>query len=607
MPRHPARRLGIIAAIALAVALAGCPGETPVTPTSSKAPRKASPSPRATATATAPLPTLTPGATATPGPNGTASPVAQASPSPGASPSGTPLPVGPPPSGQKLAVGGTVYDEAGSQVVGATVKAKSLDQRAAFEGTATTDGDGRWSIKDVPEGANVEITATKAGFTTRRRVAAFTAGFDASTDFGAAGGKNSAAAAAFISKYPEIALLEPDTAALAAGRIGFKLILSSPLAAADQARFLAAVRVWPANDAAAPEGDADDDDDENLASLPDTGAVLPEPIIENDEAADGYEVDYVVKEATAFLSAGGVKPTGSWSADGTTLTFAFNAPLTRARRENARYHVGLVRGTDAQAMKDTDGDALGTNRHGEFSGSSPLAGNLLRNLFREEVLSIADEDGNGTITAAERWTSTHDTVHTLALAGDDAPPRPTAVKVVKDVSGHFRIELTFSEPMTVYNGKPDGRAHVSLDGDRDRDGFLDDANALHHYTFALGAAAGDTAGVTLNGFTSGTDLDPDPRTVSTFGIEGDRKKEFAFSLGAAAFQRRLENASTGEVIVDVAEDDPRIVRLTIKNRANWLDAGVKELRVRVEDVADPSGQTITGAAADANTLTTAIP
>lgn len=592
-------RTRVALATVIALALAGCPGaESPVTPTASKAPRKASPTPTATPKPTSPLPTIG-GGSPTP-----ASPVT--SPTPSAA-TASASPAGPAPSGKTLEIAGTAFDEDGGKLAGVTIAARSLDDRAAFTGSATTGSDGAWKLAGVPEGVNVEVVASKAGYTTRRRVSAYTNGFDATTDFGAAGGKNSAAAAAFLGKYPEITAIEPDAATLAAGRIGFKLQFSAPFDAAEQARIAAAVRVWPANEAAAPEGDADDEDDEDLADAPDTGAVLPEPIIETDQDADGYQVDYAIKEGTAFLAAGAVKPKASWSSDGKTLTYAFDAPLTRARKAVAAYHVGLVRGADQTAIEDQDGDPLGTNRHGDPGGAPPLAGNLLRNVFREEVLSIADEDGNGTITAAERWTSTHDTVVTLELPPDDAPPKPTAVKVVPDVAGSFRIEITFSEPMAVFNGKVDGRAAGSLDGDRDRDSFVDDANFLRNYTFVLGGAAGEAAGVTMDGFDAGEDLDPDPRVSSTFGIAGDRKEEFAFSLAALAFSRRIESASTGEIVVDVAEDDPRIVRLTIKGRANWLDAGAKELRVRVEGVADPAGQAITSAAADAATVTTAIP
>ena len=110
-----------------------------------------------------------------------------------------------------------MYDEEGATVDGALITVKSLDSSVPYTATATTS-QGSWVVNNVPEGANVEVVASKDGYTTRRRTSSFqksATGTKNTVNFGAAGGNaatDSADAigeAYYISDYPEIASTEP--------------------------------------------------------------------------------------------------------------------------------------------------------------------------------------------------------------------------------------------------------------------------------------------------------------------------------------------------------------------------------------------------------------
>ncbi|MEB3197033.1 MAG: carboxypeptidase-like regulatory domain-containing protein, partial [Candidatus Sericytochromatia bacterium] len=154
--------------------LTGCPWGTP-TATQSPAPAAATPAaspvaPVASPSAAAPI--ASPSTDAT----GTAAPSLP--------------PAAPAASGEKVIVSGNVYDEKGATVDGATIIVKSLDKTAPYEFSTTTT-QGSYVLNSVPEGANVEIIASKDGWTSRRRVGSFqkaATGKKNIIDFGTAGG-----------------------------------------------------------------------------------------------------------------------------------------------------------------------------------------------------------------------------------------------------------------------------------------------------------------------------------------------------------------------------------------------------------------------------------
>jgi len=150
--------LALTASVAL---LAGCPtpGTTPTptaTPDGSAAPSEE------------PTATPTPDGTATPEPGDTSEPSASPTPSVPTSSTNPNNPTGSNPDISTLATfNGRVFDVNGSPVEGATVSARSIDPGVEWVGEAQQTLGGAYVFRNAPVGARIEITATKAGFTTR--------------------------------------------------------------------------------------------------------------------------------------------------------------------------------------------------------------------------------------------------------------------------------------------------------------------------------------------------------------------------------------------------------------------------------------------------------
>ncbi|MDB5100895.1 MAG: hypothetical protein JWM80_5316 [Cyanobacteria bacterium RYN_339] len=151
--------------------------------------------------------TLAPAATPTPGPTAapTASPVTTSPPAPAATgtPTATPKPISSAPAGccgPYPVVTGTVFDEAGAPVDGALVRVTSLDASVSYRGSTTTAA-GKWVINNIPRGLNVELVASKDGWTSRRRVGSYDIQANQQNVVNFDG-------AYFISSYPEVARVE---------------------------------------------------------------------------------------------------------------------------------------------------------------------------------------------------------------------------------------------------------------------------------------------------------------------------------------------------------------------------------------------------------------
>ncbi|PKL77424.1 MAG: hypothetical protein CVV27_05460 [Candidatus Melainabacteria bacterium HGW-Melainabacteria-1] len=137
-------------------------------------PNTSGPTPSASPTASA-----SPSALPSPGPSAepTASPSAIPSADPSANPSADPSasssptasPTGDVSVNEKTTFNGKVYDDSNAPLEGATVKARSLSEDVTYEVTTTTTG-GAYAFNNAPAGIQLEITTTKAGYTSRRRV-----------------------------------------------------------------------------------------------------------------------------------------------------------------------------------------------------------------------------------------------------------------------------------------------------------------------------------------------------------------------------------------------------------------------------------------------------
>ncbi len=490
--------------------------------------------------APAPSPSAQPAAT----PSAVATPAATPTPAPAATATAEPI---------ATDIDGTVYDLAGQPVAGVRVTVRALGATPSFTGEATTDAAGRYAIAQAPPAVDLEVQAQRAGWTPRRRLASV-AGARQAIDFG---GDEVTAAAFFLSPHPEITATEPLNGALYAdpSRLTFSLTLSEPLDAANRERFEAALRLMPANREAG--------GGEDLALNED---VYP---LERLAKALGR---YVIADGTAFRPLSAARAQVMWSADGRRATFTFNAPLLEHRTRAARYQVVLAAG--AEPIRDAEGLTLGTGPAGVLN-SWPQAGGLVLGAFHSldnrlrAIAGIADGP-------AARWAATHDNHAGFRLDNDGAAPRLLAARVqVQEGDTHLR--LSFDEPLIAYDGTDEGLVATGT-------GQL--AADLAGITFAVGERD-DLADVRLDGELSGSEVVIDPRATATFGAEGERRREVGFAAGAFALSAAGEPDGTVTLALD--ERDPFTLVLTIHGRDDFFAEALREIKVRVEGLADPVG------------------
>lgn len=594
-------RTQMVAAVAGTLSLAvltGCPASPAGTTPSPAASASMAPSvaPSAAASMAA---TTTPSAAASSSVAPSVAPSAAGS----ADPSALPSPVGPPPSGEKVIVSGNVYDEEGATVDGALVTVKSLVDSVPYTATASTS-QGSWVVNNVPEGANVEIIATKGGWTSRRRVGSFqkqATGKRNVIDFGAAGGKSDSndddptGEAYFISDYPEIVSTEPKTDATGVDnqKLSFKIRLSEALDEDSRDTLVQALTILPANAEA------------NGAAL---AASKDLETLEDDNEADGVDgialtdYEYKIEEGSTFLGNSDRDVTATWNAEGTELTFAFDATLLADDNDEAKYQAVLVsQGTAADDLiEDEDGNQLGTNNDGSLK-NYPAKDSLISNAFKEIDLSADDAAGASKI-GENNWVSTHDSAANWEIKRDEVDPKLTAVDVSKDVDGDFRIELTFSEGMAAFNGDSAGASDIT-----------DLRDLENNFRFALGDKVGDTEDVdlsdkpTLTGGPGGRIIDARAggnfTTAGSFG-DDDAELEDDFTFLNASVNTVAANidavATPGQILVEVDDNNPNTVFIWIKDRANLFANKASEIKAYVDSVADPAGNAISDNDAEKN-------
>lgn len=479
------------------------------------------------------------------------------------------------PSGKTVVLSGTVYDESGAPVDGGTVSVNSLDANVTYHGTATTN-QGSYVVNDLPEGVNVEIIATKANWTSRRRVGSFQAAATVRNeiDFGGPLADTGSAAAYFISKYPEVVKTDPayNASNVDPGKLSYKLTLSEALDETNRHRFENALRVFPANQQAAPSGAFKD-----LQDLNDT--------THDYNPDDTSQWAYDIKSGSIFLNETATRATVSWDSTNTVATLTFNAPLISNKDDLAKYQVGLV--TDGTVIVDPFNHQLGTDKANSFT-AYPASGNLIRNAFLPNTLTISGTPANG----AARWAATHQSVSVFNVTQDQKDPVLQKVVYTRSLGNDSRFELTFDEPMAAFNGTPNGRMDASLST----------GAILDNLTLDVGLHGGDTSKDSLKGPSNGNLTALDTTGSTAWGASSSQvDKEFKLdSANFTALQRYqlTAGADTGKLTVEVNPNDPKTVFIYVFNRPDIFDTRVVELRARVEAVADPAGNAIKGTDAD---------
>lgn len=160
--------LALTASVAM---LSGCP-QPPGTPTTSASPdasasASADPSASASASASAPAASASAPAASASAPAGSASPAASAAPTATGSTAPSSQTGGTSDIKERATFNGTVYDVDGTVLDGAKVSAKSIDSGVTWVGQEQDTANGAYVFQNAPVGTRVEITAIKAGFTTR--------------------------------------------------------------------------------------------------------------------------------------------------------------------------------------------------------------------------------------------------------------------------------------------------------------------------------------------------------------------------------------------------------------------------------------------------------
>lgn len=554
-----------MALMAFSLSLAACtPAPTSTVPSTAPSADPSAPASVAPSTPASTEPGASPSAAPSTGPSASGDP----STAPSASASvGASAPA--PDPNRRVILSGKVYDQGGATVNGALVTVKSLDASVPYTATATTVG-GSWVVNNVPEGVNVEVVATKNGWTTRRRVQSFqsTSNEMRRMDFGAASGQANPGAAYFLSDTPEVTSTEPATKAIGQdpNQLTYKLVLSEALAESSRKRFEDAIRVFPANEAASPDGIAGNHVDlENVADSPAINV-------------DGT-YHYAIKKGTIFLEDTQTAAKVAWNAAGTEATLTFAAPIIAGKSAEAKYQVGLVRGAGSEPkIEDLQGKQLGTDEAGSRKAYPAAAGELIRNVFREADLAL---EGSPT-TADQRWNATHDSVATFKVKKDAEAPKLLGIEV-NDIGNDLRLELAFSKPMVAFDGSTTGFMNAAV------------AN-LANYTFAIGEKAADLADVELDGDLPGNAPVADPSADASFGGNSNQQ-EREFKLTGAP------GTGLGDINIKADPRDAKKVFITIVGRKGWFDADMGAIKARVEKVADPAGNTINDAAADRDVVT----
>jgi hypothetical protein len=645
--------------------LTGCPAPTPTVPSASAS--------AATSTGTPTTPPTTGTPTATPS-AGTANPSPSVTPSTTTTPAATGSAAVPQPSvsapsaagGKLTIVSGTVYDETGATVDGAVIKVTSLDASVPYTASTTTS-QGSWVVNSVPEGANVEIVATKDGWTSRRRVGSFQTNANQKNvvDFG--GTTDSAGTAYFVSKYPEIASVDPiyDANNVDPTSVSYKITLSEPLDSTNQNRFANSVRIFPANSFAAPDNDASAP---GLATgagyfdLKDQKITPFTPTITLDRGVDpdanaGYSAgttnhplggtatgatanvpwDYSIKNGSLFLNDANTRANITWDATGTVATFTFNAPLIADRTNQARYQMGLVATSQTDRIVDKDNNQLGIDQNGG-QNTYPVVGALIHATVKQPDLSLNLPTNLGNVTGgAARWIGTHADAARFAVKVDNNnDPQLASIAFTKNLNLSSRFELTFNKPIAAYNGRLGG--HVGA--------AITNGELLRKISFAVSDRTGGTNNVNLKGDNGTYGLDATKTGNIKFGSNAnnnnsDVEKEFYLSatlagtagaMGSSALvpgggsgtpsaadytaatltygkeirTEETNGANSGHYLLAVNPSNPKTLFIYVVGQTSIFDTRIVELKCRAEGVPDPAGNTIKAALADQNQKTTSV-
>jgi hypothetical protein len=135
---------------------------------------------------------------------------------------------------ERTTFNGIVYDDAFSPLDGVTIMAKSLNSSVPFEAITTSAG-GTYAFNNAPSGVQIEIIASRSGFTTRRRVEVLKSNSQGDPnankyDFGTNGSSGTGSLANALSEKPEVISVTPGRNASGIdSKTSFVLKFSEPM------------------------------------------------------------------------------------------------------------------------------------------------------------------------------------------------------------------------------------------------------------------------------------------------------------------------------------------------------------------------------------------
>lgn len=273
-------------------------------------------------------------------------------------------------------VSGKITDEDGAVVNNAKVRLRSLNPAVPYESTVDVVN-GAYVINMVPTGVQMELQASKDGWTRRARVVTPLPQERMTFDFSRENGL-------FISDRPEIERVSPEDGAtqVDTSKVAVQLTLSEPLDVANQRRFAQAIRILPANRAADPQG---------TGELTDYNAL---PKVKASEGGKSTQYSWSFAQGSA-ASADDVAVV-TWDAEGRVATFSFKEPLPRASEGTPAYQVALI--GSGPTIYDANGNMLGSGDGVELD--VPYAADtLILQAFRRMELPEGPAD--------RPWAATH--------------------------------------------------------------------------------------------------------------------------------------------------------------------------------------------------------
>lgn len=509
------------------------------------------------------VPSPTPRPTPTPSPSPTPSPAPTPSPTPSPSPARTPTPsptATPRPefiTGLPAVVSGVVRDENGETVDEVEIILESLDRARPYVARTITRA-GAWVVSDIPPNVNFLVTARRLGWTARSRTAVFVNGTSELNvvNFGATGPSVDTGAPFFLSNHPEITRSEPllpgetETTTL-----GYRFFLSELLPEESRRLFASAVRIFPGNVWASPDGV-----ESNHLLLSRAPGIAPINI--------DATYQYVVKQGTRFQGSADSEARVEWASDGLSVIVRFDAPLLRNARGAAKYQVALVHpGGTSPRIVDAEGYQLGTNESSQLTAYPERRGDLIRNTMRAGNLTLPTEAAS----AAARWRNTHEAVAAFEVPVDQRSPSFADVSF-ENFGADARIVLTFTKAMGAFDGSAYGYVDRTLE-------------ELDRYMFALALAREELPDATIP-VQAGQILALNPKSRERFGsAPGERNVLFRL-VDQNGVNRGLE---PGDITVRVDPADSQRILISLIGRRGFFGPPVGAVLARVEGVADMAG------------------